>query len=85
MPDFSNTYDHLDRRVQKITPDATHSYFYDGWMLVREVVASTNGTVDVIEYHWGKDLSGTRGGAAGVGGLLYLKRNGEIYVPWCDL
>ncbi len=22
---------------QKITPEATHTYFYDGWMLVKEV------------------------------------------------
>ena len=46
--------------------------------------ASTNGTTGVVEYHWGKDLSGTIGGAGGVGGLLYLKRNGAIYVPWYD-
>jgi len=23
-----NRYDHLGRRVQKITPEATHTYFY---------------------------------------------------------
>ena len=80
----SNRYDYLDRRVQKITSEATHTYFYDGWMLIKEIVANTNGTIDVIEYHWGKDLSGTIGGAGGVGGLLYLKRNGAIYVPWYD-
>ena len=80
----SNRYDHLDRRVQKITPAAAHTYFYDGWMLIKEVVANTNGTTDVVEYHWGKDLSGTIGGAGGVGGLLYLKRNGAIFVPWYD-
>ena len=57
---FSNVYDHLDRRVQKITPKATHSFFYDGWMLVREVIVNTNGTTDVVEYHWGNDLSGSR-------------------------
>ena len=79
-----NRYDHLDRRVQKVTPEATHTFFYDGWMLIKETVANTNGTTDVIEYHWGKDLSGTIGGAGGVGGLLYLKRNGAIYVPWYD-
>ena len=63
-----NRYDHLDRRVQKITPAATHTFFYDGWMLIKEIVANTNGTTDVIEYHWGKDLSGTIGGAGGVWG-----------------
>ena len=51
----SNCYDHLDRRMQKITPVATHTYFYDGWMLIKEIVANTNGATDVIEYHWGKD------------------------------
>ena len=80
----SNRYDHLGRRVQKITPEATTTYFYDGWLPVKEVVANTNGATNVIEYHWGKNLSGTVGGAGGVGGLLYLKINGAIYVPWYD-
>ncbi len=84
----SNRYDHLDRRVQKITPAATHTYFYDGWMLIKEVVANTNGTTDAIEYHWGKDLSGTIGGAGGVGGLLYLSISNsstrQLYIPFYD-
>ena len=89
----SSRYDHLDRRVQKITPAATHTYFYDGWMLIKEVVANINGTTDVIEYHWGKDLSGTIGGAGGVGGLLYLSISNsstpnsstrQLYVPFYD-
>ena len=89
----SNRYDYLDRRVQKITPEATHTYFYDGWMLIKEIVANTNGTTDVIEYHWGKDLSGTIGGAGGVGGLLYLSISNsstpnsstrQLYIPFYD-
>ena len=89
----SNRYDLLDRRVQKITSAATHTYFYDGWMLIKEIVANTNGTTDVIEYHWGKDLSGTIGGAGGVGGLLYLTVSNsstpnssthQLYIPWYD-
>ncbi len=104
----SNRYDHLGRRVQKITPEATHTYFYDGWLLIKETrhpaasrsrsdaagsrvsmeVDGAGSRVsmedDVIEYHWGKDLSGTIGGAGGVGGLLYVKINGVIYVPWYD-
>ena len=89
----SNRYDHLDRRVQKITPAATHTYFYDGWMLIKEIVANTNGTTDVVEYHWGKDLSGTIGGAGGVGGLLYLSISNsstpnsstrQLYIPFYD-
>ena len=40
----SNRYDHLGRRVQKITPGATHTYFYDGWLLVKEVVERSGDT-----------------------------------------
>ena len=88
-----NRYDHLDRRVQKITPEAAHTFFYDGWLLTKEIVANTNGTTDVIEYHWGKDLSGTIGGAGGVGGLLYLAISNsstpnsstrQLYIPFYD-
>ena len=40
----SNRYDNFGRRVQKITPEATHTYFYDGWMLVKEVVERSGDT-----------------------------------------
>ena len=80
----SNRYDHLGRRVQKIAPDGTHTFLYDGWRPVVETVARPGGGTDRIEYHWGKDLSGSLDGAAGVGGLLYVKRNGAIYVPFGD-
>ena len=79
-----NRYDHLGRRVQKIAPDGTHTFLYDGWRPVVEMVARPGGGTDRIEYHWGKDLSGSLDGAAGVGGLLYVKRNGAIYVPFGD-
>ena len=46
--------------------------------------AYTNGAYSTIHYCWGNDLSGTLQGAGGVGGLLYLKRNGAIYVPHAD-
>ncbi len=77
-------YDARGRRVKKISADGTHRYFYDGWLLVYEHVTRSDGTTGEIEYAWGKDVSGTRGGAAGIGGLLYLKRDGEIYVPHYD-
>jgi RHS repeat-associated protein len=60
------------------------TFVYDGWNLMHETVANTNGTVDEIEYVWGLDLSGTRQGAGGVGGLLFEKRNGAIYIPCYD-
>ena len=80
-------------RVQKTTPEATHTFVYDGWNLVEERVSYTNGTNSTIRYYWGKDLSGTIGGAGGVGGLLYLTISNsstpnsstpQLYVPWYD-
>ncbi|MCR5414094.1 MAG: hypothetical protein K6F50_05125 [Kiritimatiellae bacterium] len=44
VPIVSNRYDHLGRRVQKITPEATYTYFYDGWILVKEVVERSGDT-----------------------------------------
>ncbi|MBQ7190000.1 MAG: hypothetical protein IJR99_11360, partial [Kiritimatiellae bacterium] len=72
------------RRVEKVTADGTHRYFYDGWLLMYEHITRPDNTISEVEYVWGKDVSGTRGGAAGIGGLLYLKRGGSIYVPWYD-
>ena len=46
----SNRYDYLDRRVQKITPAATHTYFYDGWMLI----GGTQEQTDIGGAHNGK-------------------------------
>ena len=47
---LSNHYDHIDRRVQKITPAATHTYFYDGWMLI----GGTQEQTDIGGAHNGK-------------------------------
>ena len=80
----TNFYDALSRRVSKATPEATSTFFYDGWNLVEERVAYANGTTSMIHYYWGKDLSGTFQGAGGVGGLLYLTVNGTPYVPFYD-
>ena len=46
----SNRYDHLGRRVQKVTPEATHTYFYDGWMLI----GGTQEQTDIGGAHNGK-------------------------------
>ena len=84
VPLVANAYDAQGRRVRKATPGATTTFFYDGWNLVEERIACTNGTTSTVQYHWGKDLSGSLQGAGGIGGLLYLKRNGTIYVPLYD-
>ena len=80
----ANHYDTQSRRVRKVTPEATHTYFYDGWNLVEERVAYTNGATETIQHVWGKDLSGTLQGAGGVSGLLWLKRGGALYFPCYD-
>ena len=80
-----NKYDALGRRVIKWTPDATHTFVYDGWLLVVERIERSSGQRDQIDYWWGKDASGTLDGAGGIGGLLYIRKNGcEVYVPLYD-
>ena len=80
----TNFYNAKSRRVKKVTSEATTTFFYDGWNLLEERVAYTNGTSSTIHYYWGKDLSGTLQGAGGVGGLLYLTIDGSIYIPCYD-
>lgn len=80
-----NQYDALDRRVIKRTPDTTHTFVYDGCLLMVERIERSNGMLEQIDYWWGKDISGTLDGAGGIGGLLYLRKNGsEVYVPLYD-
>ena len=83
-PVASFAYDAQSRRVKKVTPEATHTYFYDGWNLVEERMSFTNGTTSTIHYHWGKDLSGSLQDAGGIGGLLYISIDGALYVPCYD-
>ena len=84
VPLVTNFYDAQSRRVRKVTPEATATCFYDGWNLVEERIAYTNGTTSTIHYYWGKDLSGKLQGAGGIGGLLYLTIDGTAYVPLYD-
>ena len=79
-----NQYDPLGRRVRKITPEETHTFVYDDWLVVLEDVEHCGGASDRIEYVWGKDIVGSLYDAGGIGGLLYLKRNGAVYIPLFD-
>ena len=80
----TNFYDAKSRRMKKVAPEATTTFFYDGWNLVEERIAYPNGATSTIHYYWGKDLSGTLQGAGGVGGLLYLTIDGVPFVPSYD-
>ncbi len=82
-PLVENRYDTLSRRIQKITSNATHTYFYDGWNLAHETISTASG-VTTNQYVWGKDLSGTLQGAGGVGGLLAVSIDGAWYFPFYD-
>ena len=84
VPLVANVYDAQGRRVRKTTPGATTTFVYDDWNLVEERIAYTNGTTSTVQYHWGKDLSGSLQGAGGIGGLLYLKINDILYMPLYD-
>ncbi len=84
VPLVTNFYDAQSRRVRKATPEATATYFYDGWNLIEERVAHANGATSTIRYYWGKDSSDSLQGAGGIGGLLYLTIDGEVYVPLYD-
>ncbi len=81
---LENEYDAQSRRVRKTTPTATYTFIYDGWNLVKETIVSTNGQTEVVDYVWGRDLSGTSQGAGGVGGLLAVRRNGSWFFPFYD-
>ena len=90
---IENAYDHRNRRIRKVVKSydgsswnvtETSLFIWDGWNLIHERVDYTNGTTDEFDYYWGRDLSGSLQGAGGVGGLLYVKCNGVIYVPHTD-
>ncbi len=62
----------------------TRTFIYDGWLPVLEKTTRTGGVTETREHVWGKDLSGTRGGAGGVGGLLATRINDAWYFPLYD-
>ena len=70
-------YDYLGRRIRRTTPQDTH-FHYDGWNLIAKSYATST---PVCTYTWGTDLSGTMGGAGGVGGLLATRAAGTDYYP----
>lgn len=83
-PLAANSYDPQHRRVIKTTPAATHVFLYDGWLPVLEKIIRADSSAEVREHVWGKDISGTRGGAGGVGGLLATRIVNAWYFPLYD-
>ncbi len=70
------TYDYLGRRTSKNVFSAGTAieytaFLYDGWNLIAEIDLLDNNSTKRT-YVWGNDLSGSRQGAGGVGGLLAM-------------
>jgi len=72
-------YDWMGRRVSKVVSNWTgpawvlataQRYVYDGWNLV--AILDGGSSALVASFVWGNDLSGTREGAGGIGGLLAM-------------
>ena len=63
------------------------TFVYDDWNLIHETIYTIEGGVtnmSEVQYFWGLDLSNSRQGAGGVGGLLAVSRNGQFYFPSFD-
>jgi RHS repeat-associated protein len=74
------TYDALGRRISRRATlqgqTTRHRYVYDGWNVVAEFTSPATGPEAPTlarRYVWGNDLSGSRQGAGGVGGLLLIE------------
>jgi RHS repeat-associated protein len=80
-------YDHQGRRIRKqfFTLSGTNWVeqrdticLYEGWNVVAELDANAS-NARLRTYVWGLDLSGTRQGAGGVGGLLWVNNYQTSY------
>ena len=86
------TYDFQGRRVTKTVSNWTGSawslalqrkFVHDEWNLITEL---DNANAMIRQYMWGTDLSGTRRGAGGVGGLVKVfdPSSGRHFFPGYD-
>jgi RHS repeat-associated protein len=80
-------YDHQGRRIRKQFFTRSGSNWveqrdaiclYEGWNVVAELDANVS-NARLRTYVWGLDLSGTRQGAGGVGGLLWVNNDQTSY------
>ena len=64
------TYDAFHRRVSRVDAQGSTYFIHDGWNVIEEY--KKVGTIFLASkrYTWGDDLSGSKQGAGGVGGLL---------------
>ena len=85
-------YDYAGRRILKNVStwnvntsayqlQSTTKFVYDGWNVHAELDGNN---VLTRSYVWGSDVSGSSGGAAGIGGLLLINEGGEGYQAGYD-
>jgi RHS repeat-associated protein len=91
----SNVYDYMGRRVRKTVltkrsdgwiTASDSSFVYDGWSMLSEIChLPSEMRTNTSWFVWGLDLSGTIGGAGGIGGLLsILADDSSLLAPVYD-
>ena len=88
----SFTYDYMGRRVRQVTKTNDTAatvkqdlrFVYDGWHLLGSITVSGTSFSLNKRYYWGLDVSGTRGGAGGIGGLVAWANGITFYAPCYD-
>ena len=82
-------YDHRGRMVCKTIggtngpPDKALAYVWDDYNIVRETLTTNHWSL-VTHNIWGLDLDGSMQGCGGVGGLLAVVKDVEVYTPTYD-
>ena len=64
------TYDAFHRRVSRTDAQGATYFIHDGWNVIEEYKKVGTTVLASKRYTWGDDLSGSKQGAGGVGGLL---------------
>lgn len=90
-------YDFMGRRVEMKASYGTEWFFskrfiWDGWSLLADIWGDYSATQNFTSvsfifsssYVWGIDVSGSVGGAGGVGGLALMYYNGRAFIPLQD-
>lgn len=78
---ISKTVEHWDTATSSFILQTSSLYLWDGWLLLAEI----NGTTQAPQrtYVWGPDISGSRNGSGGVGGLVFVRtyEDGSTAIP----
>lgn len=80
----THNYDALGRRIARTDASGTIYFIHDGWNVIAEYKRQSATNILQRRYVWGQDLSGSRQGAGGVGGLVVTEEvSGTTTTPYC--